>query len=127
MNIDGDFSLRKDIRNNPVVRDVDPAQRRDFRRTLVLAALVLAMVLFTAWQHVSVMTTGLELERLRGAEASEQTIQRRIRLEHEMRRSPQQVESRARQELRMAPAAETLVIERVKPATPDKAVIAAVR
>jgi cell division protein FtsL len=127
MSIDADFALQKAIRNNPVVRDIDPDQRREFRRSLILAALVVAMMLFSAWQHVSVMTTGVAVEKLRRDAATEQTIQRRLRLEHEMRRSPQQIESRARRELKMVPATDTLVIERVKPATPDKAVIAAVR
>jgi cell division protein FtsL len=127
MSIDPGFVQKQDIRNNPVIRDLDPQQRRDFRRTLLLAAAVVAMLLFSAWQHVSVMTTRFSIEQLRRDEAAEVAVQRQLRLEREMRRSPARIESRAIRELHMRPPADTLVIERLRATSPDKAVIAANR
>lgn len=127
MSIDPEFAQKQDIRNNPVIRDLDPQQRRDFRRTMFLAAAVVAMLLFSAWQHVSVMTTRFSIEELRREEAAEVAVQRQLRLEREMRRSPARIETRAIRELQMRPPAGTLVIERLRATTPDKAVIAANR
>ena len=127
MSLDLEFAQKQEVRNNPVVRDVDPQQRRAFRRTLLLAAGVVAMLLFSAWQQVTVTNMGFAIEDLRRREAQEQAVQRQILLEREMRRSPRQIEARATGELRMAPPVDTIVIERVKSAAPDKAVLAAVR
>ena len=54
MSIDVEYAIKKDIRNNPVVREIDFEQKREFRRTLILAGLIVAMLLFSAWQHLKV-------------------------------------------------------------------------
>jgi hypothetical protein len=125
MSIPDEFVVKQDIRNNPVVRDLDPHQRRDFRRTLLLAAAVVAMLLFSGWQQVTVMNLGFAIDDLRRRESDERAVQRRILLEREMRRSLRQIEARAMRELGLTIPADTLVIERVKTATPAAGVIAA--
>jgi cell division protein FtsL len=126
MSADTEFAIKKDIRNNPVVRGVDPQQRREFRRTVTLAAMILAMVLFSVWQHFEVVRSGYELERLRREQSEEASYNRKLRLEMEMLRAPQRLEERAVKELHLVvpPAADTIVIERVPPPTSSKAIIA---
>ena len=51
MSIDVEYAIKKDIRNNPVIREIDLEQKREFLRTAGLAALVVAMLLFSAWQQ----------------------------------------------------------------------------
>ena len=65
MSIDLEYAIKKDIRNNPVVREVDVQQKREFLRTIWLAAVIVAMLLFSAWQHFEIVHTGYEVEKLR--------------------------------------------------------------
>ena len=71
MNLELEYGIKKDIRNNPVVREIDLQQKREFRRMLVLAALVVGMLLFSAWQHYEVVRGGYRIEELRARQAAE--------------------------------------------------------
>jgi cell division protein FtsL len=114
MSIDLEYAIKKDVRNNPIVREVDRAQRREFMRTVRIAGLVIAMLLFAAWQHFEIVDTSRQIESLRQDRAAEAEVNRQLRLELESLRRPQEIERRATHELQMRPAApaDTLVIER---------------
>ena len=114
MSIDVEYAIKKDVRNNPIVREVDRTQRREFMRTLGIAGLVIAMLLFAAWQHFEIVDTSRQMEELRQDRAREADVNRHLRLELEFLRRPQEIERRAVRELQMRPAApgDTLVIER---------------
>ena len=126
MSIDVEYALKKDIRNNPVVRELDTRQERELGRTIVLAGLTVAMVLFTAWQHYEMVRYGYDIERARLERASEDVINRQLRLNVETLRAPQTIEQRARRELGLvAPTgAETVIIERAFTASPSGSVVA---
>lgn len=126
MSIDVEYAIKKDIRNNPVVREVDLQQKREFQRTVGLAALIVGMLLFSAWQHFEVLRGGYAVEKLHQMELEEQTANRRLRLQLDQLRAPSLIEQRARQELHMVTPSpqDMLVIERVTPVTPGKAIVA---
>jgi hypothetical protein len=129
MSIDVEYAIKKDIRNNPVVREVDHGQKREFLRTLWLAVLVVGTLLFAVWQHYEVVQYGYDIERVRGDLAKEETLSRQLRVEYERVHAPQYLEKRATQELHMAPASsnDTLVLEKVQATTASKGIVAAVR
>ena len=129
MSIDLEYAVRKDIRNNPVVREIDLQQKREFNRMIWLAAMIVGMLLFSAWQHFEIVNSGYKVERLRVEKAAEESFNRKLRLELEMLRRPQHVESFAVKQLRMvAPtSADTLVIERTTASVPGRAIIASNR
>ena len=129
MSIDLEYAVRKDIRNNPVVREVDLQQKREFNRLVWLVTLVVAMLLFSAWQHFELVNNGYKIERLRLEMAAEESFNRKVRLELEMQRRPQAVEAFAVKQLRMvAPtSADTLIIERTTASAPARSIIASNR
>ena len=129
MNIDLEYAVKKDIRNNPVVREVDLQQKREFNRMVWLAAVIVAMLLFSAWQHFEIVNSGYKVERLRVEKTAEESFHRKLRLELETLRRPQYVESFAVKQLRMvAPtSADTVVIERTTASAPARTVIASNR
>jgi hypothetical protein len=129
MSIDSEYAIKQDIRNNPVVREIDRAERREFRRTLVVAALIVGMLLFSATQHFRLLRGGYEVEARRAELAAAEALNRQLRLEYEMQRAPQRVEGRATRELRMvAPTSKTTVIlERANAPEAPRAVVAGVR
>jgi len=129
MNIDLEYAIKKDIRNNPVVREIDLQQKREFLRTLVLACLIVSMLLFSAWQHSEIVLSGYRLEELRARVAEEDSRNRQLKLELEVWKRPQAIEERAISTLHMVRPTEkdTIVIERVQSATPSKSVVAKAR
>ena len=129
MNLELEYAIKKDIRNNPLVREVDVQQKREFRRMLVMAGLIVAMLLFSAWQHYEVVRGGYEMEKVRTKLAEEESLNRKLRLERETQRRPQELEERAERLLQMQLPSErnTLVIERVRSAKPGKTIVAQAR
>ena len=129
MSIDVEYAIKKDIRNNPVVREVDHGQKREFRRTLWLTVLVVGALLVSVWQHYDVLWYGYQIEDARKQLAREETWNRQLRVEYERLHAPQYLEKRAIQELHMAQASpgETLVLEKVPATTASKGIVAAVR
>jgi cell division protein FtsL len=129
MSIDVEYAIKKDIRNNPVIREIDLDQKRDFIRTAGIAALVVAMLLFSAWQQFKIVQHGYDVEDLRELIAVEEAEQRQLRLELETLRRPQEIERRAVRELGLVPPSpdDVVVIERVRPSSPAGAIIAEAR
>ena len=129
MSIDVEYAIKKDVRNNPVVRGVDVQQRRQFLRTLGIGALVVGMLLFSGWQHYLLIDHSYKVQQLLGERAIEESRNRRLRLEVETLRAPAMLEARAMKELGMVyPAPEqSVVVERVVTATASKAVVAHAR
>jgi hypothetical protein len=129
MSIDVEYAIKKDIRNNPVVREIDAAQRREFLRTLTNVALIVGMLLFAAFQHFNITNNGYVVSQLERQRAAEAAFNRQLRLELEMWRAPQLIETRALDELHMVwpTSKDTLIIERAPSAVPAKTIVAAVR
>ena len=130
MSIDLEYAIKQDVRNNPVVREVDLAQKREFVRMLGWAALVVLMVMFALWPRTTMLTGGYNLEDLRDEVARETELQRQLHLQLEVSLRPQEVEQRAMHELRMVEPTERdiVVIERVPAGTPaNRAIVASIR
>ena len=129
MSIDVEFAVRKDIRNNPVMRDVDTRQKREFRGIVLLACLSVGLLLFSAWQHFEIVSHGYEIEKLRQAIEREETVNRRLRLNFETLRAPQTLEARARREIGLVTPTDkdTIVIERTEAPSAATAMVALAR
>lgn len=129
MSIDVEYAIKKDVRNNPVVRGVDEKQRRALVRTLGGGSVLVSMLLFSGWQHYQIMDSGYAVERAAKEFAAQDALNRRLRLEVEALRAPDLIEQRAMRELRMVYPTpdQTVLIERVRAATAPKAAVAHAR
>jgi cell division protein FtsL len=129
MNIDVEYAIKKDVRNNPVVRGVDMQQQKEFLRNLAIGTAVVSMLLFSAWQQSQLMDHSYKVQELLAQRAVEERLNRQLRLEVETLRAPELVEKRAMSELGMVyPTPEhTLVIERVASSTAPRAIVASAR
>ena len=127
MSIDLEYAIKKDIRNNPVIRELDTRERREIRRTIWLGVLSVGLLLFAAWQNQKMVQHGMDVERWRSELAFEESTNRQLRLHLETLRTPQELERRARARgMVPAPPADTLVIERAPAAARRGAMIAQV-
>ena len=124
-----EYAIKKDVRNNPIVREVDEARQRELWKSVAVAAFVVVVLLFSAWQHFELLRHGYRLEQMQRERAIEEEAARHLRLEIETLRSPQRVESLAIGQLRLvAPTREeAIVLERVVPAEPPAKTVVARR
>jgi len=125
--MDFEYAIKKDIRNNPIVREVDEAQKRELWRSVGIGVFLVAVLLFSAWQHFELLRHGYQIEQLQRERAEEAVVSRHLRLEIETLREPARIERIAKEQLQLVePSAdEAIVIERVTPAAPpDSSVVA---
>jgi cell division protein FtsL len=122
-----EYAVRKDVRNNPIVREVDQARQRDLWKSVGVAAVLVVTLLFWAWQQFELLRHGYEVEGLQRQRAAEEDTARHLRLEIDTLRSPKRIEALAigRLHLVVPSQDEAIVIERVVPAAPPaKSVVA---
>jgi len=124
-----EYAVRKDVRNNPIVREVDVDRQRELWKWLGMAALVVVSVMFWTWQHFALLRHGYRLEELQRQRAVEEDVARHLLLDIETLRSPKRIEAIARGQLKLVtPSREdAIVIERVVPAEPPAKTVVARR
>ena len=127
--MDFEYAIKKDIRNNPIVRELDEARQRQLWRSMAIGLFLVVVLLFSAWQHFELLRHGYRLEQMQKERAAEEEINRHLRLEIETLRSPARIERLATGRLRMvAPGPDdAAVIERVVPSTPPPRSVVALR
>lgn len=115
-----EYAIKKDIRNNPIVREVDEARHRELWRSVAVGGLLVGLVLGSAWQHFELIRYGYRIERMQQERAAEEEAGRRLRLQIETLRAPQRIEALARRQLKLVHPGQddTIVLERVVPAEP---------
>lgn len=122
-----EYAIKKDVRNNPIVREVDERRVREQWRSVALGMLFVAVLLFSGWQRVELLQHGYRVEQMQQERASQVDENRRLRLEIETLKSPKRIEQLATEQLHLV-APETgaaVIIERVVPADPPSASIVA--
>lgn len=122
-----EYAIKKDVRNNPIVREVDEARHREMWRWTGIFAFLAVVLLGLAWQHFELLRHGYRIEELQKQRAAEEELTRQLRLEIETLRSPKRIESLATDRLHLvAPSRdEAVVLERVVPSDPPaKSVVA---
>ena len=122
-----EYAIKKDVRNNPIVREVDRERHLEMWRSVGVGVFLVAVLLFSAWQHFELLRHGYRIEEMQKERSAEEEINRHLRLEIDTLRSPARIERLATQRLGMvAPKADdATVIERVTSTPPPpKSVVA---
>jgi cell division protein FtsL len=124
-----EYAVKKDVRNNPIVREVDRARQRELWRSVGVAGFGVLVLLFSAWQHFEILQHGYQVEQLQRQRAAEEEIGRRLRLEVETLRSPKRIEALATGRLHLvAPSRhDAVILERVRPTEPPPSTMVASR
>jgi cell division protein FtsL len=124
-----EYAIRKDVRNNPIVREVDEERQRELWQSAGVGVLLVLVLLFSAWQHFELLRNGYRLEQMQRDRAVEADVNRHLRLEIETLRAPQRIEKLAVQQLGMIEPgpADAVVLERVVAPQPPAASVVAAR
>ena len=124
-----EFVIKKDVRNNPIVREVDRKRHREMWRAIAVGVVVVVALLFSAWQHFELIRHGYRIEAMQRERLVQDEINRHLRLEIETLRSPARIERLATGQLQMvAPGPrDAAVVERVESAPPPPKSVVALR
>ena len=124
---DFERDIKRDIRNSPIVREVDPARLREIWRWVGIGVFLVMVVLFSGWQYQELRRHGYRIGGVQAERAKELEINRHLRLEIETLKSPKRIERIATEELEMvAPSSEdAIVLKWVVPSeTPQPGIVA---
>jgi len=115
-----EYAIRKDVRNNPIVREVDEARQRELWKLVGVAGVIVVVLLFFAWPHFELIRNGYQIEQLQRERSEQEQLTRQLRLEVESLKSPKRIEALAMERLHLVSPrqGEAIVIERVVPAEP---------
>jgi cell division protein FtsL len=89
---DFEYAIKKDVRNNPIVREVDEARQRQLWRSTASGGVLVVVLLFSAWQHFELVRHGYLMQQLQTEYAEQEELNRRLRLEIETLCSPRRIE-----------------------------------
>lgn len=127
MNETFEYAIKKDVRNNPIIREVDVERHREMWQSVAIGVFVVLAALFSGVQHFELLRHGYELEKLQKARGAEEALNRQLRLEVQTLRTPSRIERIAttRLNMRQPGPGESSVIERTTPApAPPRSVVA---
>ena len=110
MTNDLEFAIKQDIRNNPVVREVDLDQKREFVKMLGWAALAIVTLMFALIPRANASKLGYNIETLKREHIAELEYQRLYNLELASLLRPQEIRRRAVVELQMIDAPGDLIL-----------------
>jgi len=122
-----EYAIKTDVRNNPIVREIDRERNREFVRSVAIGVFLVSVLLFWAWQQFELRRNGYRLEQMQQERALEAEVNRHLRLEAQTLQAPERIERIALGRLRMvAPRPEDAsVIERVvETPPPPRSVVA---
>ncbi len=122
-----EWAIKKDVRNNPIVREVDRERHRDMWRSVGFSVFLVVAMLFVAWQQYALQRYGYRMGDMQAELEKEEALARKLRLELETLRAPQVIERIAMERLHMVypTPGEAQVIQRVvEPASPPQSVVA---
>jgi cell division protein FtsL len=116
---DFEYGIKKDVRNNLIVREIDRNRQRELWRSVLVGVFFVAVLLFSAWLNFELIRHGYVIERMRRDRVAEEEINRRLRLEVETLKSPERIERLAIEELQLvSPRREQAIILDRIPITP---------
>ena len=79
-----EYAIKKDVRNNAIVREVDESRQREMWKSAGVGAFLVGVLLFSAWQHFELLRHGYQIEELQRQRAAEEEINRRLSVRNPM-------------------------------------------
>lgn len=115
-----EYAVSKDIRNTQIVRELDRVRQRELFHYAGVGAVIVSLLLYSAWQHFELVRHGYRIEEMQKAKKDEEAVNRSLRLQLQVLKSPQRIERLATERLRMIEAGPqtAIVLERATAAEP---------
>jgi cell division protein FtsL len=128
--MDFEYAIKMDVRNNPIVREIDESRQRELWRWVAIGVCLVIVVLFSLWQRFTVMRVGTEIEQMQRAVQEEREVNRQLRLDVETLSAPRRIARLAAARplnMVMPDRASTLILERATVTQPPSSSMVATR
>ena len=128
--MDFEYAIKMDVRNNPIVREIDESRQRELWRWVAIGVCLVIVVLFSLWQRFTVMRVGTEIEQMQRALQEEREVNRQLRLDVETLSAPRRIAKLAAGRplnMVMPDQASTLILERATVTQPPSSSMVATR
>jgi cell division protein FtsL len=122
-----EYAIKKDVRNNPIVREIDRERNREMVRSVAIGVFLVSVLLFWAWQQFELRRNGYRLEQMQQERAVEAEVNRHLRLEAQTLQAPARIERIALGRLRMVaprPEDSSVIVRVVETPPPPRSVVA---
>jgi cell division protein FtsL len=122
-----EYAIKKDVRNNPIVREIDRERNREMVRSVAIGVFLVSVLLFWAWQQFELRRNGYRLEQMQQNRAVEAEVNRHLRLEAQTLQAPERIERIALGRLRMVaprPEDSSVIVRVVETPPPPRSVVA---
>jgi len=96
-----EYAIRKDVRNNPIVREVDRDRHREMWRSVGLGVFLVAALIFFVWRQVELLQHGYEVSELRDERIAQEKVNDSLRVTLASLKAPSRIEELATRKLRM--------------------------
>ena len=96
-----EYAIKKDVRNNPIVREVDRERHREMWRSMGVGAFLVAVLVFFVWRHNELLWTGYEVGVIQSERVQQEKRNEQLRLEIETLKALSRLELLARRDLKM--------------------------
>jgi cell division protein FtsL len=115
-----EYAISKDIRNTQIVRELDRTRQRELFQYAGVGMVIVGLLLYSAWQHFELVRHGYRVEEMQKQKKDEEAINRSLKLQLQVLKSPQRIERLATERLRMIEAGPqtAIVLERATPVDP---------
>ena len=122
-----EYAIKKDVRNNPIVREVDRERHREMWRSLGIGVFLVIVLVFSVWRHLELLRFGYDLSDIQAERAAAEKVAEQLRVDLEQLRSLARIEHEATGRLRMVmpgPEDEGVIVRVVASELPDGSVVA---
>ena len=115
-----EYAIKKDVRNNPIVREVDRERHRELWRTIYIGLFLVAVLVFSSWRLFLLKHHAVRLDYLQHQIEQQQRESVRLKDVYQKLRSPARISAYAREQLHMVEPGpgDQLIIERTGPGSP---------
>ena len=121
-----EYAIKKDIRNNVIVREIDHDRHRELWRWTAMAAVVFGLLFLNALQHFEVLRHGYATAQLVARRQILARVQGSLKLSLDKLRAPDEI-AKAAAERGMVPGKNVVVVERVVTSEPPASSVVASR
>jgi Cell division protein FtsL len=128
--MDFEYAIKMDVRNNPIVREIDESRQRELWRWVAIGVFLVIVVLFSLWQRFTVIRVGTEIEQMERSLQEEREVNRQLRLDVETQSASRRIARLAAGpplNMVMPDQTNTLILERATVTQPPSSSMVATR
>jgi cell division protein FtsL len=96
-----EYAIKKDVRNNPIVREVDRERYRELWRTTYIGLFLVAVLVFSIWRQFLLSSHGTRLDELEGQRSQLQREGDLLRVDLQKQQALARIQRIAKEQLQM--------------------------